>query len=378
MPPAEIAANRTELVSLLQTNIFGQNNAAIAALEAEYAQFWAQDVAAVTGYAGSSQAATTGLGSFTEAPQTTNDSGQATQAGRDRGRRYDTGPSDLETILEQIEADATNFLNQVSQFNTDYTKFFTSAINSLPGGSIWPRRGRTCTRSSREPVARPPGPTWSTAPPVWASRSGRTSSSTSPGATESVWVRSTVDCPRPADISGASGAWERGRRLRLWAARRRWANCRCHPAGPAPPRRSGSPLRRCRTALLPRRQLRRWRSPLSALNQATLGQLGRWRAGQPGLPRRQLDGRAGQGDHARALEGTGPARQSHRELQESARRGAALERRRGRSRRPGRQAVDQARHPRRAPDRYGKSAAPSRRPNPDWDSRNQPPDKEDR
>ena len=80
VPPAEIAANRTQLLSLSQTNILGQNNASIAALEAEYAQFWAQDVAAVTGYAGSSQAATTGLGSFTEAPQTTNDTGQTAQA----------------------------------------------------------------------------------------------------------------------------------------------------------------------------------------------------------------------------------------------------------------------------------------------------------
>src|SRR5271156_6176149 len=49
-PPAEIAANRTQLLSLLQATLFGQNNAAIAAAEAEYAQFWAQDVAATTGY----------------------------------------------------------------------------------------------------------------------------------------------------------------------------------------------------------------------------------------------------------------------------------------------------------------------------------------
>src|SRR5690348_13680928 len=80
VPPAEIAANRALLLSLLQSNIFGQNNAAIAAAEAEYAQFWAQDVAAITGYAGSSSAATTGLGSFTEPPPTTTDSGQASQA----------------------------------------------------------------------------------------------------------------------------------------------------------------------------------------------------------------------------------------------------------------------------------------------------------
>jgi PPE-repeat protein len=135
VPSAEIAANRIQLASLLQNNIFGQNNGAIAAAEAEYAQFWAQDVAALTGYAGSSQAATTGLGSFTEAPQTTNDSGQAAQSAATATASTTSGSSDLETILEQIETNATTFLNDVGQFNTDYTNFFTSAINSLPGGS---------------------------------------------------------------------------------------------------------------------------------------------------------------------------------------------------------------------------------------------------
>jgi PPE-repeat protein len=135
VPPTEIAANRTQLLSLLQTNILGQNNASIAALEAEYAQFWAQDVAALTGYAGSSQAATTGLGSFTEAPQTTNDSGQTTQAATTAQAAATTSTSSLETILEQIEADATNFLNQVTGVNADYTKFFNTALGSIPGGS---------------------------------------------------------------------------------------------------------------------------------------------------------------------------------------------------------------------------------------------------
>jgi PPE-repeat protein len=135
VPPAEITANRTQLLSLLQTNILGQNNASIAALEAEYAQFWAQDVAALTGYAGSSQAATTGLGSFTEAPQTTNDTGQTAQAVTIAQAAATAPTSSLETILEQIEADATNFLNQVTAVNTDYTKFFTSALGSIPGGS---------------------------------------------------------------------------------------------------------------------------------------------------------------------------------------------------------------------------------------------------
>ena len=131
VPPAEILANRTQLLSLLPANIFGQNNAAIAALEAEYAQFWAQDVAAITGYAGSSQAATTGLGSFTEAPATTNDSGQAAQT----AATASAAPSDLESLLEQAEATFSNFLTQVGSVNSSYTNFFTSAINSVPGGS---------------------------------------------------------------------------------------------------------------------------------------------------------------------------------------------------------------------------------------------------
>jgi PPE-repeat protein len=135
VPPADVAANRSQLLSLLQGNILGQNNAAIAATEAEYAQFWAQDVGALFGYAGSSSAATSGLGSFTEAPQTTNDSGQAAQAAATTAAGTTSGSSSLETVIEQIEADASQFLTDVGQFNTDYTSFFTDAINSLPGGS---------------------------------------------------------------------------------------------------------------------------------------------------------------------------------------------------------------------------------------------------
>ena len=135
VPPAEIAANRTQLLSLLQSNILGQNNASIAALEAEYAQFWAQDVAALTGYAGSSQAATSGLGSFTEAPQTTNDSGTATQSAAVAAASTTSGTTSAESVIEQIETTWNTFLTDVGQFNTNYTSFFTDFFNSFPGGS---------------------------------------------------------------------------------------------------------------------------------------------------------------------------------------------------------------------------------------------------
>jgi len=58
VPPPEIAGNRAQLTKLVATNILGQNTPAIAATEAQYSQMWAQDAAAMYGYAGSSAAAT--------------------------------------------------------------------------------------------------------------------------------------------------------------------------------------------------------------------------------------------------------------------------------------------------------------------------------
>jgi PPE-repeat protein len=67
------------LMSLIATNIFGQNTAAIAVTEAHYAEMWAQDAAAMYGYAGSSSAASQ-LTPFRPPPQTTNPSGSAAQS----------------------------------------------------------------------------------------------------------------------------------------------------------------------------------------------------------------------------------------------------------------------------------------------------------
>jgi PPE-repeat protein len=79
VPPPVIAANRTLLMSLVATNFLGQNTAAIAATEAQYVEMWAQDAAAMYGYAGQSAAAST-LTPFTPAPNTTNPAGLASQA----------------------------------------------------------------------------------------------------------------------------------------------------------------------------------------------------------------------------------------------------------------------------------------------------------
>jgi PPE-repeat protein len=57
VPPPVIAANRAQLAALVATNFLGQNTPAIAATEAQYAEMWAQDAAAMYGYAGASAAA---------------------------------------------------------------------------------------------------------------------------------------------------------------------------------------------------------------------------------------------------------------------------------------------------------------------------------
>ncbi len=51
VPPPVIAANRVLLMTLIATNFFGQNTPAIAATEAQYMEMWAQDAAAMYGYA---------------------------------------------------------------------------------------------------------------------------------------------------------------------------------------------------------------------------------------------------------------------------------------------------------------------------------------
>ena len=64
---------------MVATNFFGQNSPAIAATEALYSEMWAQDAAAVYGYAASSASASM-LTAFDAPPQITDPAGAASQA----------------------------------------------------------------------------------------------------------------------------------------------------------------------------------------------------------------------------------------------------------------------------------------------------------
>lgn len=54
VPPTTVAANRTQLTTLIATNLLSHNAPAIAATEAQYAEMWAQDAAGMFGYVSSS------------------------------------------------------------------------------------------------------------------------------------------------------------------------------------------------------------------------------------------------------------------------------------------------------------------------------------
>ncbi len=74
VPPPLIAINRSQLMALVATNLFGQNTPAIMATEAAYSEMWAQDATAMYNYAASS-ASVSAFSAFASPPQTTNPAG---------------------------------------------------------------------------------------------------------------------------------------------------------------------------------------------------------------------------------------------------------------------------------------------------------------
>ncbi|WP_081288058.1 PPE family protein [Mycobacterium colombiense] len=79
VPPPLIEANRTLLGQAISTNVLGQNTPLITQLEAQYGEMWAQDAAAMYGYAAASAGASA-LTTFDQPPSNTNPAGQAGQA----------------------------------------------------------------------------------------------------------------------------------------------------------------------------------------------------------------------------------------------------------------------------------------------------------
>lgn len=111
VPPTTVTTNRTQLANLVATNLFGQNTALISAVESAYTAMWAQDAAAMHGYATAAHTATQ-LSPFQEPPQTTNAAGTASQA-------LQSGQAVATAAASQTgKSLADNVIDGASNFNT--------------------------------------------------------------------------------------------------------------------------------------------------------------------------------------------------------------------------------------------------------------------
>jgi len=140
IPPPVIAANRATLAALVATNILGQNTPAIAANEALYGEFWAQDAAAMYGYASASSAAAT-LSPLTPPAETTNPAGQGQQAAAVSSAVGSNGTSatlnnTLGSLQSALGSSANPLQSLASSAQTLPTGSLLSAVNGLLGVPI--------------------------------------------------------------------------------------------------------------------------------------------------------------------------------------------------------------------------------------------------
>jgi PPE-repeat protein len=112
VPPPMIAANRVELTQLVSNNVVGQYTAAIAQLEAQYAEMWAQDASTMYSYAGHSAAATE-VTPFAAAPQITSPTAQAAQSAATTSATA-TSAGNSQSTLSQIISSLPNQLHSLA------------------------------------------------------------------------------------------------------------------------------------------------------------------------------------------------------------------------------------------------------------------------
>lgn len=134
VPPPVIAANRAQLMSLIATNFLGQNTPAIAATEAHYSEMWAQDAAAMYGYAGSSAAAST-LTPFTAPPTTTNSAGAAMQAAAVTQATGTATPTAVSQLTSGIPRALQSLASPWASASSPSSSGLSGILGLLTGGS---------------------------------------------------------------------------------------------------------------------------------------------------------------------------------------------------------------------------------------------------
>jgi PPE-repeat protein len=139
IPPPVIAANRATLATLVATNILGQNTPAIAANEAVYGEFWAQDAAAMYGYASSASTASGTLTPLTPPVPNTNPAAQGLQQGAVSNAVASNGTSaTLNSTLGSLQGASSAAANPLAAAApaADSVGGVLSALNGLFGVPI--------------------------------------------------------------------------------------------------------------------------------------------------------------------------------------------------------------------------------------------------
>ncbi|MFP2990744.1 PPE family protein [Mycobacterium intracellulare] len=137
VPPPVIAANRAQLMALIATNFLGQNTPAIMATEAQYAEMWAQDAAAMYGYAGASAAAAQ-VTPFAPPPRSTNPAGTAGQAAAVAQATGGSVATNTESALPQLMSAVPQSLQTLTTPAAADPPSLLSAFDSALTGPLGP------------------------------------------------------------------------------------------------------------------------------------------------------------------------------------------------------------------------------------------------
>jgi PPE-repeat protein len=113
VPPPMVAANRAETAAATQANVFGQYTPLIAQLEAQYGQMWAQDAAAMYGYAGQSAAAAK-VTPFATPAATTDPGGTASQAAAVSQATATSAATSSQSVLQQLTSSMPSSLQSLA------------------------------------------------------------------------------------------------------------------------------------------------------------------------------------------------------------------------------------------------------------------------
>jgi PPE-repeat protein len=139
VPPPVIAANRALLMALIATNFFGQNTPAIMATEAHYMEMWAQDAAAMYGYAAASAVASM-VTPFNPPVQNTNPTGtagQAAQVANATSTPAGTAAQTVASIAPQLTpATTTSQLTSAATVSQAVTQSTSAASSSTSLGDL--------------------------------------------------------------------------------------------------------------------------------------------------------------------------------------------------------------------------------------------------